>query len=236
MPGQTETEIAEPMPVAASMLERLLGRIYSAYIWLVFRTTRWQVSGADDLRAAMKEGPVIYLLWHSRTLMAIPLWPQGLTPITVPTAANRDGRISAITHSRFNGTPFSMNFRKSNKSASRQILRLIRAGASIGLTGDGPFGPRRELKEAPLEWARISGLPVFLHANSVRRQSRLPGWDRMLFPWPFSRGAAVYQRWEAEIPRHMDESQKAELLKSLSDALDAATAEADAMVGLPAGL
>jgi hypothetical protein len=34
----------------------------------------------------------------------------------------------------------------------------------------------------------------------------------------------------------MDEARKAELLKSLSDALDAATAEADAMVGLPAGL
>ncbi|HSG36046.1 MAG TPA: DUF374 domain-containing protein [Paracoccaceae bacterium] len=235
MSAPTKTDLTEPMPVATNVGERLLGRIYAAYIWLVFRTTRWEVRGAEELRAAMKDGPVIYLLWHSRTLMAIPLWPQGLTPITVPTAANRDGRISAVTHSRFNGTPFSMNFRRSNKGASRQILRLIRSGASIGITGDGPFGPRRVLQEAPLEWARISGLPVFLHANSVRRQSRLPGWDRMLFPWPFSRGAAVYRRWDADVPRQMDEAQRADLLNRLSDALDAATAEADALVGLPAG-
>ena len=228
--------LPDQMPVATSLFERLLGRIYAAYISLVYRTTRWEVHGADDLRAAMKEGPVIYLLWHSRTLMAIPLWPQGLTPITVPTADNRDGRISAVTHSRFNGTPFEMTFGRSNKGASRQILRLIRSGASIGITGDGPFGPRRVLQEAPLEWARISGLPVFLHANSVRRQSRLPGWDRMLFPWPFSRGAAVYRKWEVEVPRHPTEEERAALLKNLSDALDAATAEADAMVGLPAGL
>lgn len=235
MSAPTKTDLTEPMPVATNVGERLLGRIYAAYIWLVFRTTHWDVRGAEELRAAMKEGPVIYLLWHSRTLMAIPLWPQGLTPITVPTAANRDGRISAVTHSRFNGTPFSMNLRRSNKGASRHILRLIRTGASIGITGDGPFGPRRVLQEATLEWARISGLPVFLHANSVRRQSRLPGWDRMLFPWPFSRGAAVYRRWDADVPRQMDEAQRADLLKRLSDALDAATAEADALVGLPAG-
>jgi len=226
----------DQMPVATTLFERLLGRIYAAYISLVYRTTRWEIRGDEELRAAMKEGPVIYLLWHSRTLMAIPLWPQGLTPITVPTADNRDGRISAVTHSRFNGTPFEMTFGRSNKGASRQILRLIRSGASIGITGDGPFGPRRVLQEAPLEWARISGLPVFLHANSVRRQSRLPGWDRMLFPWPFSRGAAVYRKWEAEVPRHPTEEERAALLKTLSDALDAATAEADVMVGLPAGL
>jgi lysophospholipid acyltransferase (LPLAT)-like uncharacterized protein len=226
----------DQMLVATSPLERLLGRVYAAYIWLVFRTTRWEVRGADELRAAMQKGPVIYLLWHSRTLMAIPLWPQGLTPITVPTADNRDGRISAVTHSRFNGTPFKMSFGRSNKGASRQILRLIRSGASIGITGDGPFGPRRVLQDAPLEWARISGLPVFIHANSVRRQSRLPGWDRMLFPFPFGKGAAVYRRWVAEVPRHPGEDERAALQQSLSDALDAATAEADALVGLPAGL
>ncbi len=235
MSGPTHTALSDDMPVATSFLERLLGRIYAAYIGFVFRTTRWESRGEDELRAAMRQGPVIYLLWHSRTLMAIPLWPQGLTPITVPTADNRDGRISAVTHSSFNGTPFSMNLRESNKGASRQILRLIRSGASIGITGDGPAGPRRVMKDAPLEWARISGLPVFLHANSVRRQSRLPGWDRMLFPWPYSRGAAVFRRWQVEVPRHPDAGTKAALLKDLSDNLDAVAAEADAMVGLPAG-
>ena len=62
MRSSMSAALPDQMPVATSLFERLLGRIYAAYISLVYRTTRWEVHGADDLRAAMKEGPVIYLL------------------------------------------------------------------------------------------------------------------------------------------------------------------------------
>ena len=58
----------------------------------------------------------------------------------------------------------------SNLAASRVILRRVREGVSIGMTGDGPLGPSHiAVKDPPLDWARVMKRPVYAYAFATKR-------------------------------------------------------------------
>jgi lysophospholipid acyltransferase (LPLAT)-like uncharacterized protein len=128
-----------------------------------------------------------------------------------------------------------MHDQKSNRAASRAILRRFGQGISLGLTADGPLGPARQMKPAPAEWARATGRPVFFYAFSVARHRRLSTWDAMMIPLPFTKGAFVYRRWDGTVARRADAAQLDQSQRELKRALDAAQGDADAIVGLQPG-
>jgi len=222
--------------IVASRRESALSWLLAGYLRLCRRTCRWRREGDAEFVAAMQQGPVVLVFWHSRSAMASSVLPQDRSPMICLFVRNRDGRVSAGVQARLGLRPFGMAGRASNRAASRQILRLMAEGHSLALPADGHRGPARILQDAPLDWARVTGRPVFVHANAVRRHWQLPGWDRLMFPLPFSRGASVYQRWQGSLPRQADPATLAAAHDSLSAALDEVTARADALAGLPAGL
>lgn len=221
--------------IRTSRGERLASAIIAGWIRLCRRTIRWQRAGDDALLAARAEGPVIFVFWHSRLVMASALLPPGALPLVNLFAVNRDGRISAGVQGRFGLRPIGLSGKGGERAAARAALSALRERHSLAVPGDNSRLGRRVLGPAPLEWARAGGVPVFVYANSVRHHWRLPGWDRMLFPLPFSRGATIYRRWDGALPRRPSDSERAAARASLAAALDAVTAEADAMVGLPPG-
>jgi lysophospholipid acyltransferase (LPLAT)-like uncharacterized protein len=71
---------------------------------------------------------------------------------------------------------------------SLELARLGRAGATPGVSPDGPLGPYRRAKPGALLVARESGLPLQPWAVSGRPAFRLTRrWDRHIVPLPFSR-------------------------------------------------
>lgn len=216
-------------------LEWVLSWLLAGYLRLCLRTTRWQSEGLDDLRQALKDGPIILVLWHSRLLFGPAHWPRDISQLSTLRDPSPAGRLSAATQRRFGLDPFAMADGKSNRAASREILKRFADGVSLGLTADGPTGPARELKGAPAEWARATGLPVFFYAFSVTRGKRLGTWDQMLLPLPFSKGAFIYRRWKDDIPRRCDGPTLEQKRLAMGAALDEAQAAADAMLGLPPG-
>ncbi|MEE9387821.1 MAG: DUF374 domain-containing protein [Paracoccaceae bacterium] len=221
--------------IRASFVEAASSVILTAYIRLCHATTRWSYRGKQDLLDALAKGPVVLVLWHSRTVMGPPHWPDKTAPVTSLFVTNRDGRIAAGIQARFRFHPLGMDKSASNLAASRGVLRRLRQGHSLILTADGPRGPARVLQSAPLEWIRSTDCPVFVYANSVHRQKRLPGWDRLLFPLPFTRGACVFQRWPEQVSRRPTDAQLAGHDRSLTAALDAVLQEADDISGVPRG-
>ncbi len=212
----------------------LLARLTAGYARLCLRTTKYEHDGFDALRAALDDGPVMLLMWHSRLFMA----PAHLEPVTGfvtlrdPSPA---GRLAAAMQTRFGMLGVGVPAKAAGAAATREVLRRLKAGDSVGLTGDGPKGPARELKAAPLEWARVTGVPVFLYAFASTRQRRLDSWDNMLIPRPFGRGRVSVRRWEHTVPRRADAATRAALLADLQAALDAHQADVDAALGLPPG-
>lgn len=217
-------------------LARLLGGMIGLWLRLCHCTTRWDRQGEAALVAALRDGPVIVILWHESTMLAALHW-AGLRRFGVdaPLSSLRDtspiGRVSGAVQAHFGLLPMAMAAGASNRAASRVVLRRLADGVSVGLTGDGPLGPVRVLKDAGLDWARISGRPVFVYGYAVRRHRRLATWDGMILPLPFTRGALIYRQWQGVVPRHPDASALADLRAGLAAALDAVTDEAAAKVG-----
>jgi hypothetical protein len=204
-------------------------------LWMRFcaATTRWTRQGEAEVEAALREGPIVVVLWHERIALVGVHWRSHWGPVSALHTTRFAGRVAGAAQGFVGLRPIAMDSRRSNVAASREVLRRLREGDSIGLTGDGPQGPARVLKDAPLEWARATGRPVFVYAFATRRHRRLRVWDRMVWPLPFSRGAVVWRRWRAELPRRLSDEDRAALRADLSAALDAVAEEAERLVRSP---
>ena len=103
---------------------------------------------------------MVLLVWHSRLMLCAPhlrVVPRLYTIHDEKPA----GRLAGASQWYFGMRPIEMSTKGSNQAANREILKALKTGASVGLTVDGPRGPARVVKQAPLDWARISGAPVF---------------------------------------------------------------------------
>jgi len=209
------------------LLARILARLVGSYLRLCQITTRWTIVGLDDLRADLNNGPVLVVMWHERSLMGPLHWPKADGPLSTLYASSPIGRVSGAMQRQIGLRPMEMADGQSNVAAARIILRRVRDGVSIGMTGDGPLGPALHMKDAPLDWARASGRPVHAYGFAAKRHRRLGSWDRMLMPLPFTSGAIVFRRWQEQPPRKADPEKLAALRDSFGALLSDTMAEAD---------
>lgn len=202
-------------------------------LWLRFcaATSRWDRHGEAELEAALREGPVVLALWHERIALSGQHWRPEWGPISALHTTRFAGRVAGAAQELLGTQPIAMSSHSGNLAASREVLRRLRGGGSVGIAADGSSGPARKLKDAALEWARATGRPVFVYAFAMRGQRRLGTWDRMVMPRPFSRGVAVWRRWDREVPRRADPTAMDALRQDLSRALDAVADEADRLAG-----
>jgi lysophospholipid acyltransferase (LPLAT)-like uncharacterized protein len=73
----------------------------------------------------------------------------------------------------------------------RNLLALIARGDHIGITPDGPRGPRRRAAAGVAQLAALSGAPVLPCAAQTSRRWVLQSWDQMVVPKPFGHGIVV---------------------------------------------
>ena len=213
----------------------VLGFIARLFFGFCYRTTRWKVEGLDELKAALAEGPVILVVWHSRLLLGPSHWPLRHGQLSRIHTRSPVGRVVGAMQRQQGLFPFEMNEKRSNTATSRQIMKLVKDGTSIGITADGPEGPALQLKDPPIDWARATGRPVFCYAFSAIRHRRADSWDRMLIPLPFTRGSCVYARSERKLPRKMDTAEMETLRLNMQDFMLETSARADMMLDLPKG-
>lgn len=213
----------------AAWLTGGIGAALGLWVRLAHATTRWDRVGEAEVARALETGPVVLVLWHERLMMAGMHWPPAWGPMAAPHTPAPIGRIAGAVQAHVGFDPIPMATRQSNLAASREVLRRVRGGSGVAITGDGPRGPARALKAAPLDWARATGRPVFVYAWAQGRPRRMRSWDRMAWPMPFRRGAAVWRPWRDAVPRRGTAEETEALRLDLQRALDAVTAEAEAL-------
>ena len=119
---------------------------------------------------------------------------------------------------------------KGSRTVGSAMLKALKNGECIGITPDGPKGPRmRVASDGIVAVARMSGCPVIPAVYAAASHKRLGSWDRFLVPLPFSKGLILWGE-PIEVPREGDE---AEIRRAIESAMNAQAAEADRLMGTP---
>ena len=214
--------------------------LISFYIWLVARTTRWIVTGRAgwDALAAKPEG-FVCTTWHGRLFMSPTIAPPDKRAVAM-ISASRDGDLIAAIVGRWGvaavrGSSHDHAKHKAKGGAEAYVAaarELSRNGALIGITPDGPRGPRMRAQAGVAQLAFSQRAPVIAVGFSVRWGRHLASWDRFLLPLPFGRGAMVYS--EPRLPPEDKSPQAlARFRQALEDDLNEVTNRADDLCGRP---
>jgi lysophospholipid acyltransferase (LPLAT)-like uncharacterized protein len=182
------TEANREDRVRHAWLARFFGRCMAAYVSLVARTAR--ASGPP-----IGQEQAILAIWHESNLVsaiAVLKLRQDKSPVVFSTRGFRGIVMNTMLRSLGADVVTLPEeggaSRGEATSLSREMARLGRAGRSLVISCDGPFGPYRIVKPGVLIVARESGLPIQPWAVVSRPPVRLDRrWDRMILPLPFGR-------------------------------------------------
>ncbi|WP_142847896.1 lysophospholipid acyltransferase family protein [Telmatospirillum sp. J64-1] len=202
----------------------------SLYIRLVMKTGRWEVVNGHIPAAYWDAGkPFILAFWHGRILMMPYSWRRGV-PINMLISQHRDGQLIARTVSHFDIDTIAGSSSKGGSGALRAMLKALKAGQCVGITPDGPRGPRMRASAGIVNIAKMAGVPIIPATFSAKRSRVLGSWDRFMVALPFSRGVFVWGR-PLEVPRDTSEAGLEALREEVEGRLNAITAAADQRMG-----
>ena len=209
----------------------VLSAIGHAYIRLARLTMRLEYRDRSCLERVRGQGEqYILAFWHSRLAMMTYGYPDD--PMVALISRHRDARMLGRIHRRFGVEQAWGSSTVGGASALRGVLRRVREGYNVGITPDGPRGPRRRAKTGVVAIARLSGLPVVPVAFSARPATRIRSWDGTLLPWLFARGLFVYAD-PLRVPREATPEEQEQWRQRIEAELDRLTDLADRQVGRP---
>jgi lysophospholipid acyltransferase (LPLAT)-like uncharacterized protein len=219
-------------PAAQAALAWLLG----LYLQLALRTTRWTLVGEGPALAMAATGSAFLIaFWHERLPMMPALFraaqrrlPQrpGIRP-HVLVSRHRDGRFIGEVVKGFGITMVYGSTSRGGTAGVLEMLRVLRGGDPVGITPDGPRGPRRVAAAGVGEIAALAGVPVLACAAATTAARILPSWDRMMLPLPFGRGVFVLAE-PISVPREGGEAALPAIAAAMTDCCDRADAWVEA--------
>ncbi len=206
--------------------------VAAGYIWLVYRTSRWQVLNGDIPHSYMTEDkPFILAFWHGRLLM-MPISVQRKTKVNVLISHHSDGELIAKTIKHWGLDSIRGSSSKGALPAIKDMLRSIRREEVAVITPDGPRGPRMRAQDGVARIAAMSGVPVFPVSYSTTRGKVLKSWDRFFLAKPFSKGVVIWGD-PIVVPRQDKIGAYEKGLKEIEDSLTSITQTADNLCNQP---
>ena len=208
------------------------------YIRLVNGTTRWRIEGREHYDRLLAEGTgVVVVMWHGRLVMS-PYWGDRRRRTVAMISANRDGELITGIVNRFGIHTVRGSTYDKAKARDKGGLRayvgarreLVRERVILGISPDGPRGPRMRAQQGAAQLSIETRCPVQPVTFSTRHGRLLGSWDRFLVPYPFGRGVQI---WGEPLypPEAGDAQAAARFLAEIEAALIGITARADEMCG-----
>src|SRR5690606_21668476 len=122
-----------------------------------------------------REGkPFIIAFWHGRLLILPAMWPT-TAKLSILISMHRDGELIARSighfgHGTVRGSAAKPGSSKDRGGAAalRGMLKALKAGEYVGITPDGPRGPRMRATEGIVTVARVAGVPIIPCSYSAR--------------------------------------------------------------------
>lgn len=191
------------MPILKSFKNRLrnwfrgekgvqfLAFIGSSYIKFVYKTTQWSYKGLDLLEQEFsKDHPIIICFWHGKLAM-MPMGWIWKTPFAMLLSRHGDGRLIGEILKRC-GSFFQTiegSTQRHGFEAGRSILKILNQKIPVGITPDGPRGPRHKVSPGIVTLSYLSQAVIIPATYHISRRQILSSWDQFWVPLPFSKGA-----------------------------------------------
>ena len=161
--------------------------------------------------------PFILAFWHSQLMMIGFSWKKNKN-VNILASGHSDGRFGAIVGKYFNLN--SIQTSKKNKSISlRPIFKLLNDNNYIGITPDGPRGPKEIVSEGIIKIAKTSKVPIIPIGFWSSKNFKLKSWDSFLITLPFSKCSFVWNK-PLEIPYNIQENQIQHYQKLLQEKIN----------------
>ena len=201
------------------------------YIHLVFFTSDVNFKNRRNIdKVFKKKRSFIYSFWHDQLLMCPLTWDSD-SEIKVLISKHRDGDIisKVISILGFGSIRGSTNKPKKNKNkgslkAVRQIIKSLDNNISIGISPDGPKGPRHIVSDGVIHIARLSQKEIVPVGIGFKRKWILNTWDKFIIPKIFNEICFV---WGKPIKVSKNSRESLKLKKDLEVLMNRLTTEAN---------
>jgi lysophospholipid acyltransferase (LPLAT)-like uncharacterized protein len=116
----------------------------------------------------------------------------------------------------------------STRGGREALINMINSDphAHLGITPDGPKGPRRRVQLGMVYVASRTGVPIVPCGFGFTHARRLNSWDRFAIPRPFSRIVGVVCQ-PIHVPPKLDRAELERWRVAVEDAFLRATAQAE---------
>lgn len=172
-----------------SLKAAVIGWVASRLIRMLSLTLRYHFSDPHGVGELGTERRLIWIFWHNRILCQPIIYRKYLRHrrISVLTSASKDGAIIAQTVKWFGLGAVRGSSSKRGAQAVSEMVDCLQSGSDMGITPDGPRGPRYKLAIGPVRLAQITGAQLVSLVVNPEKYWQLRSWDRFRIPKPFSR-------------------------------------------------
>jgi lysophospholipid acyltransferase (LPLAT)-like uncharacterized protein len=222
------------------VIQFILGRTIGFYMLFVGVTTRWREVNPAAMEAFFNsEHKHLACIWHGRFTLVHKLWKfgPGTKPAKFLISRSREGGLVAwvsrtVGAEVVRGSAAKRGQQKGGLEALREMARHLDGGGVMGMTPDGPRGPRMRAKRGPVQLAKIAGASLVPITWATSNRFVFDSWDKFILPLPFGRGALIWGD-AIPVPEDADAAQMETIRQKLETEMNRICAEADRIAGVP---
>ena len=213
------------------LTQLLISLLGSLYVLFVYKTSTIDLKNRKNIdRLFKKKESFIYAFWHDQLLIC-PLTWQSEFEIKVLISKHRDGDIIARLISKLGFKAIRGSTHKSGKTknkggltSARQMIKSLKNGISIGISPDGPKGPRHKVSDGILSISRLSNSSILPVGIGFKKKWVLNTWDKFIIPKPFNQITII---WGEPLPALKNEKNINQIKSKLESTMYSLTKRAN---------
>jgi len=161
----------------------LLPFIGSLLIRVLYRANRKKFYSPESL----SKEPIIFACWHGELLMLPYLYTHYRKKVHAKVLISNhfDGELISRTIKYFGLGTLAGSTTRNAARVLIQSIKTLKEGYDIGITPDGPKGPRHEVSDGIIVMAQKAKAKIVLVEIKPTKKWQLNSWDKFVIPKPF---------------------------------------------------
>lgn len=185
------------------------GKIIALFMRAICSTMKFEVEDKAGVFTPGR-GNHIWAFWHNRMFVIPYLHDRWFPhyPGAILSSPSADGQIIADICATFGFVAARGSSSKPQKGLSALITMAdqLKEGRDVGITPDGPRGPKYQMQPGIIKLAQLTGATIVPARVEYSHAIHFKTWDAFMLPLPFSTVKVTFEP-SVTVPRRMDEAE-----------------------------